>query len=101
MSEQPAPAIIVERSPSRLNRFWIVIAIVGGVLAGIGWNMIDFSESITVGEVTAQYNLHWANSLLAAFVAGVAGFCIVLAIAPDQYKIQEGGQKLSEDAQQR
>jgi len=93
MNEQPAlnekivsqpETTIIRRSPSRLNRFWIVIAIVVGVLAGFGWNMIDFSESITIGELTTQYNLEWSNSLLAAFVAGVAGFCIVLAIAPEQ-----------------
>ena len=85
MTEQPAPApTIVQRSPSRLNRLWIVIAVVVGVLAGFGWNMIDFSESITIGEMTTQDNLEWANSILAAFVAGVAGFCLVLAIAPEQ-----------------
>jgi len=62
----------------------MVIAIIVGVLAGFGWNMIDFSESITIGETTAQFDLEWANSILAAFVAGLAGFSLGLAIAPDR-----------------
>ena len=95
MTEQPAPATnekivsqpattIIQQAPSRRNMSWTVVAVIVGVLAGFGWNMIDFSESITIGEVTTQDNLEWANSILAAFVAGVAGFCLVLAIAPEQ-----------------
>lgn len=95
MTEQPAPApnerivsqpatTIIQQAPSRRNMSWTIIAIIVGALAGIGWNIIDFSESITIGDATTQFNLEWANSILAAFVAGVAGFSLVLAIAPEQ-----------------
>ena len=93
MTEQPTTAerivsqpatTIIQQAPSRRNMSWMVIAIIVGVLAGFGWNMIDFSESITIGDVTTQFNLEWANSLFAAFVAGLAGFSLGLAIAPDR-----------------
>lgn len=81
---QPATTIIQQAPSTRRNMSWIVIAIIVGIMAGFGWNMIDFSESITMGEVTTQFNLEWANSPLAAFVAGLAGFSLGLAIAPDR-----------------
>jgi len=86
-TEQPAPPaqqnVISSQQPkSRRSAIWIFVALLVGVIAGYAWNMIDFTQSISIGSETIQLS-SWADSFLAAIIAGLAGTFAVLAISPD------------------
>lgn len=72
----------VEKNEDKSWPWVTIIAVVVGIIAGIVWARIDFTQSINLGKSSLVIDYVFANSWFAAILFGLAFFALTWAILP-------------------